>query len=127
MEKISTGGIFMKRSIGAGITGFCAGSLNGLFGAGGGMVLVPFMRKLTDADEETLFPCSVAILFPICIVSLLFADGWKQFSWSNALPYLIGSFVGGLCAGMFGKRVPALWLHRTLGILIIWGGVRYLW
>ena len=117
----------MKRSIGAGITGFCAGSLNGLFGAGGGMVLVPFMRKLTDADEETLFPCSVAILFPICIVSLLFADGWKQFSWSNALPYLIGSFVGGLCAGMFGKRVPALWLHRTLGILIIWGGVRYLW
>ena len=116
----------MKRYIGAGIAGLCAGALNGVFGAGGGMVLVPLMRKLTDTQEEDLFPCAVAILLPICIVSLLFANGWDNFSICYALPYLIGSFIGGICAGFFGRKIPTLWLHRILGILILWGGIRYL-
>ena len=117
----------MKRRIGAGIAGFCAGTLNGLFGAGGGMVLVPLMSKLTDVEEKLLFPCSVMILFPICIVSLLFANGWDSFCLAAAFPYLAGSFLGGLCAGTWGKRIPTLWLHRILGGLIVWGGIRYLW
>ena len=117
----------MKTYLGAGLAGLGAGALNGLFGAGGGMVLVPLMRILTDGEEDTLFPCSIVILFPVCIVSLLFAPGWEQFSFSQALPYLIGSGLGGICAGLWGNRIPALWLHRILGVLIIWGGVRYLW
>lgn len=117
----------MKRYVGSGLAGFSAGTLNGLFGAGGGMVLAPLMSRLTDLEEEQLFPCSVAILFPICIVSLLFADGWTDFSFMQALPYLIGSLIGGICAGLWGKHIPTLWLHRVLGVLILWGGIRYLW
>lgn len=117
----------MKRCMGAGIAGLGAGALNGLFGAGGGMVLVPLMGALTDLEEQQLFPCSVAILFPICIVSVLFADNWEAFSFSQALPYLIGSLLGGVGAGLWGKRIPVLWLHRVLGVLILWGGIRYLW
>ena len=116
----------MKRSIGAGISGFGAGALTGLFGAGGGMVLVPLMGKLTDLDENRLFPNSILILFPICIISLVFADGWAAFHWYNALPYLLGSALGGLGAGLWGKYIPTLWLHKVLGLLILWGGVRYL-
>lgn len=117
----------MRRSIGSGIAGLSAGALNGLFGAGGGMVLAPLMGTLTDLDQQQLFPCSVAILFPICMVSLLFADGWSDFSWLQALPYLAGSLLGGIGAGMWGKHIPTLWLHRVLGVLILWGGIRYLW
>ena len=116
----------MKRSIGAGVSGFAAGSLNGLFGAGGGMVLVPLMSGLTDLNEEDLFPYSIVILFPICIISLMFADGWESFHFQNALPYLCGSFIGGVAAGLWGKRIPLSWLHRVLGLLILWGGIRYL-
>lgn len=117
----------MKRCIGAGISGFGAGALNGLFGAGGGMVLVPLMGKLTDLEEQRLFPSAVVILFPICIVSLIFADGWDSFSLQQALPYLAGSLLGGIGAGLWGKKIPVLWLHRVLGVLILWGGIRYLW
>lgn len=117
----------MKKYYSAGLAGLAAGALNGLFGAGGGMVLVPLMRTLGDAEEKTLFPCSVIILFPICIISLLFAKGWEQFSFAQALPYLAGSFLGGVFAGLWGKHIPTKWLHRVLGILIIWGGIRYLW
>ena len=39
---------------------------------------------------------------------------------------LIGSCIGGVATGLWGDRIPTLWLHRILGALIIWGGVRYL-
>ena len=117
----------MKNWIGTGISGLSAGILNGLFGAGGGMVLVPLMEKLTDLEESQLFGSAVMILFPLCVISLLFADGWKDFSFLQALPYLAGSFLGGIGAGLWGKHIPTLWLHRILGILILWGGIRYLW
>ena len=116
----------MKRCIGAGIAGAGAGILNGLFGAGGGMVLVPLMSVLTDLKGSQIFSCSVAVIFPICIISLLFADGWNSFSLRAALPYLTGSLLGGMGAGLWGKRIPAAWLHRLLGVLIVWGGIRYL-
>jgi len=32
----------------------------------------------------------------------------------------------GLLAGKYGERIPAHWLHRGLGVLILWGGIRYL-
>ena len=116
----------MKRCIGSGISGAGAGALNGLLGAGGGLVLAPLINILTDLEDSRLFSHCVAILFPICIVSLLFADGWNQFSLSQALPYLSGSLLGGIAAGLWGKAIPVIWLHKTLGILILWGGIRYL-
>jgi uncharacterized membrane protein YfcA len=113
--------------LGAGIAGLCAGALNGLFGAGGGLVLVPLMQLFTHEDEQTLFSSSVVILFPVCIISLLLAGGWQDFDLLTALPYLIGSLAGGIAAAFWGKRIPTKWLHRTLGLLILWGGIRYLW
>ena len=108
------------------LPGAAAGAVNGLFGAGGGMVLVPLLTAMTDIDEENIFPASVSIILPICIVSLSFSAINGIFAWKEALPYLIGSAFGGLLAGLLGKRIPIKWLHRLLGVLILWGGVRYL-
>lgn len=105
------------------LAGLAAGGVNGLFGAGGGMVLVPLLTK-TGLTAKQVFPCSVVIILPICIISLLLGGG--QIPWSTALPYLIGSAAGGIGAGLLGKKIPVLWLHRALGLLILWGGVRYL-
>ena len=98
----------MKHRIGAVIAGIGAGALNGLLGAGGGMVLAPLLGSLTDLEENKIFPCSVIILFPICILSLLFAEGWQEFSLLNALPYLLGSLLGGIIAGIWGNKIPVL-------------------
>lgn len=107
------------------IAGSAAGIINGLFGAGGGMVLVPLLCLLTDFQEDQIFPASVSIILPICIVSFLisFQGG---LSGREILLYLAGSGVGGILAGFLGKKIPTAWLHRALGILILWGGIRYL-
>lgn len=115
-----------KKKWGPTAAGFGAGAVNGLFGAGGGMVLVPLLTSLTDLEDREVFPASVSIILPICLVSLSITYGHGAVSFATALPYLIGSAAGGVLAGLFGRKIPTLWLHRLLGVLILWGGVRYL-
>lgn len=103
--------------------GLCAGALNGLFGGGGGMLLVPILSWTKAVEKERLFPTSVAVILPICAVSLLFS---QRIPFGPVIPYLAGSALGGTAAGLWGHKIPVLWLHRGLGTLIIWGGIRYL-
>lgn len=110
--------------------GFCgalAGAVNGLLGAGGGMVLVPLLQKSGSLEENQIFPSSVAIILPICLVSLCVTAMRGALPWTEALPYLLGSVPGGLLAGIFGRKIQVKWLHRFLGIILLWGGIRYLW
>ena len=110
----------------AAAAGLCAGAVNGLFGAGGGMVLVPLLSFLAHLSEEEIFTSSIAIILPICLVSLAATAVNGQIPWQEALPYLPGSAIGGFLAGKYGRKIPVLWLHRGLGLMILWGGIRYL-
>ena len=106
------------------LTGLAAGTVNGLMGAGGGMLLLPLLGKISQIPEKSRFPTGLAIMLPISITTLLFTP---EIDWTGFLPWLPGSAIGGLAAGLFGKRIPTAWLHRLLGLLMIFGGVRYLW
>lgn len=116
-----------KKNMGLILAGSLAGIVNGLFGAGGGMVLVPLLSLLTDVEDREIFPLSISIILPICLVTLTITALTGTHAWREALPYLLGSVLGGLAAGLWGKGIPTVWLHRGLGILILWGGCRYLW
>ena len=109
------------------LAGGLAGAVNGLFGAGGGMVLIPLLTMLAGLNPEEVFPASVSIILPVCLVSLLSTALTGTIAWREALVWLPGSAAGGILAGFFGKRIPVKWLHRGLGLLIFWGGIRYLW
>lgn len=113
--------------LGAVAAGFAAGCVNGIFGAAGGMVLIPLLQLWTTIDRDGLFPMSVGVMLPVCILSLVIAGWTSPLPWANSMPYLIGSVIGGILCGVFGKKVPALWLHRLFGAMLLWGGVRYLW
>lgn len=106
------------------LAGFAAGAVNGLFGAGGGMVLVPLLSRCPDLTQQEVFACSIVIILPICIVSLL--TGGSSIPWTTALPFLAGGSIGGIVAVFVGKRIPTALLHRLLGVMILYGGVRYL-
>ena len=115
-----------KNILGYALAGFSAGAVTGLFGAGGGMILVPLLSRLTDLPEDSVFPSSISIILPICLATLPIMLSSNTPTLPQLLPYLLGSAVGGILSGFWGKHIPTLWLHRLLGILILWGGIRYL-
>ncbi len=109
------------------VAGLLAGAVAGLFGGGGGMVLVPLLTAFAGLQEEEVFPTSLSVMLPVCLVCLAVTAAAGTLPWKQALPYLLGSAGGGVFAGVWGKKIPVKWLHRGLGILILWGGWRYLW
>lgn len=91
------------------------------------MILVPLLTTFGGLTDEEIFPASLSIILPVCLVCLSVTAASGGLPWSEALPYLLGSAGGGVLAGVWGKKIPVIWLHRVLGILILWGGWRYLW
>lgn len=118
--------MFFGKNGGLCVAGLCAGIVNGLFGAGGGMTLVPLLSLFQSLEENEVFSSSVAIILPICLVSLAVYLPYTTFSIVSALPYLSGSLISGIFAYKLGSKIPTKWLHRVLGIFILWGGIRYL-
>lgn len=108
------------------LAGACAGAANGLFGAGGGMVLIPLLSGVQQLKENEIFPASVSIILPVCLISLLLSPRQSFPAVSDLAGYITGSIAGGILCGLLGRKIPVKWLHRILGILIIWGGIRYL-
>ena len=113
-----------RKPWGSWVCGGLAGVINGLFGAGGGMVLIPLFRKLTDLEEKEVFACSVAVILPLSAVTLgmYFLKGGQITS--QGIPYIIGGALGGIGAGVLLKKVKAKWLHWLLGAFILYGGFR---
>ena len=93
------------------LAGALAGFVNGFFGAGGGMVLVPLLIWL----------CRI---LPLCIVSIVIYALHDSLPVSDALPYLIGGAAGGVLAGLLFRKMPARALHLILGGVILAGGIR---
>ena len=107
------------------MAGAAAGAVNGLFGAGGGMLLVPLLSRKTEFTEAEVFSSSVLIILPMCLITLGIGSG-GGLPWKAAFPFLLGSIPGGLLAALVGRHIPLKWLHRFLGVMILYGGWRYL-
>jgi hypothetical protein len=108
------------------ITGLLAGTANGFFGAGGGMLLVPLFSRWVKLDQRSTFATSLAVIFPMCIVSAVVGIFKSGFSITSALPYLVGGLAGGFMGGHIYTKIPVKWLHRIMGVLIIYGGIKNL-
>ncbi|MBQ1951176.1 MAG: sulfite exporter TauE/SafE family protein [Clostridia bacterium] len=106
------------------IAGSLAGIANGLFGAGGGLILVPLLVNWAGMEEKKAFATSVAIILPLSIASYIMFCLKGGNVWGEAVPYLIGGIVGGLLSIKLFRRVSAVWLHRLFGLLILYGGIK---
>ena len=108
------------------LAGGLAGLVNGFFGGGGGMVLVPLLVSRYGLSQRQAFATSVAVILPLCVLSAAIYWFRGGLDFTAALPYLAGGLLGGFLGGKLFRRVSMTWLRRGFALLILYGGVRAL-
>ncbi len=108
------------------IAGGAAGLVNGFFGGGGGMILVPLLAGKCKLEQQKAFATSVAVIAPLCALSAGIYWYRGDLDFMTALPYLMGGLVGGLIGGKLFKKLSMKWLRRAFALLILYGAVRSL-
>lgn len=105
--------------------GFCAGIANGLLGAGGGMIVVPMLKK-SGLSAVSSHATSVAVILPICVLSASLYLLRGSVTVGQALPYLPWMLLGSLVGAWLLPKLNRVLLRRIFGILMLWAAWRML-
>ena len=102
--------------------GIVAGVLNGLLGAGGGMPVVPILQSKIDVQKS--HATCVAIILPICIVSIIVYMINGRVSFGDAAPFLIWGVVGSIIGTVFLSKLKPVIIRKAFAVLMLWAAYR---
>ena len=103
------------------LAGGLAGLVNGFFGGGGGMILVPMLVSRCRLSQRKAFATSIVIILPLCTLSALIYWLRGGLDFTAALPYLVGGLLGGFIGGKLFRKVSIPWLRRIFALFILYG------
>lgn len=106
--------------------GGLAGLVNGFFGGGGGMLLVPMLVRQCGLTQRQAFATSIAVILPLCVLSSLIYWLRGGLELQAALPYLAGGLLGGFLGGRLFKKLSMVWLRKVFSLFILYGAVNAL-
>lgn len=108
------------------LIGIVTGFANGLFGSGGGTIVVPAMERFLNVEEHKAHATAIAVILPLSVLSLIIYL-WKtdvSAVWQLALWASAGGLAGGLVGAKLLTKVSGLWLHRIFGAFMLAAAVR---
>ena len=110
----------------AGLIGFVSGIASGLFGVGGGIVIVPAMVLLLKLDPKIAIGTSLAVIVPTALVGV-----WKHYhlgnlNWQVGLSLMPTALIGGYLGARLTEVIASADLKRIFGGLIVLVGLRLL-
>jgi uncharacterized protein len=112
-------------AIGIGI-GLAAGVLSGLFGIGGGILIVPALVFLGLTQREASGTSLAALLVPVGLLGVLEYARRHEVRAPYAIGLAVGLTVGVLFGAQLAGKVSNLTLQRLFGGLMLVAGVRFL-
>ena len=107
--------------------GLVAGLLNGVFGSGGGTIIVPSLVFLLKLKDYKAHATAIPIILPLTIISVLVYVFNNKIPFSHAFFVIIGGLVGSYLGAKFLNRIPVNYLRKYFGSLIIYTALRMIW
>lgn len=101
------------------VIGVITGFLNGLFGSGGGTVVVPALERFLNYEEHKAHATAISIILPLSIVSMFIYLKGANIDFKTVLFISSGGVIGGFIGAKFLKNIPSKWLHKIFGIFMI--------
>ena len=106
--------------------GLGAGVLSGLFGIGGGIVIVPALVALGLTQREATGTSLTALVLPVGILAVVEYARRGEVRFTDAAGIAVGLLVGAFVGAHFAGQVSNVNLQRGFGVLLLVIGVRFI-
>ena len=106
------------------IPGMITGFLNGLLGAGGGLVLLLFLKRTLKLPAHKAHATCLAVMLPLSVLSACIYIGSAEVSAGTAFWLALGGMAGGYVGARFLRRIKPRHLGKILGVVLIFSAIR---
>jgi uncharacterized membrane protein YfcA len=97
-------------------SGAVAGLLSGLLGVGGGFIIVPALKKVTDLPMQSIVATSLGVLALISITGVTSAAVAGHLNWSIGIPFAGGAFAGMLLGSVIAKQISGPRIQQAFAV-----------
>lgn len=107
--------------------GFGAGIISGMFGVGGGIVIVPALIGLLRFDQKEAVATSLgALLLPVGLPAVITYYNNGAFDIATALVVAIGLLFGAFAGARITLALPSKTVKRLYGLFLLFVGLRFI-
>lgn len=99
--------------------GSLAGLLSGLLGVGGGFVIVPSLRKVSNFDIQTVIATSLTIIALVSAISVTTYVLQGDVNWAVAIPFVTSTVISMFAFRLISHKIPAQISQRSFAILAV--------
>ncbi|MCR4434652.1 MAG: sulfite exporter TauE/SafE family protein [Clostridiales bacterium] len=106
--------------------GLVTGMTNGLFGSGGGTIVVPAMTLLLGVEEHRAHATAIAVILPLTVVSAFFYIANHFVNWELTWKTMLGGMAGGYAGAKLLNLCPTALLRKIFAVFMIFASFRML-
>lgn len=104
--------------------GLFAGFINGLFGSGGGTIIVPSLIFLISLPDHIAHATAISVILPLSIISTIVYLFNNSIPLSLSLLVIIGGIFGSYLGAKILNKIPVNVLRKIFGSVIIYTALR---
>ncbi len=108
------------------LIGLFAGGLSGLFGVGGGILIVPALTLVGHMEQRLAHGTSLAATAPLALAGLVGYTIGGEVDWAVAFLLLLGSVVGAYVGAGLLEKISQRWLTYGFALLLLLTAIRML-
>lgn len=113
-----------KKIISLVCTGITAGLINGLFGGGGGMLVVPMLTFLAGMDNKKAHATAIVVILPVTVASGFIYATFGNFHLPTGIPVTAGVIAGGILGALLLKKLPSERIAVIFALAMLAAGVK---
>lgn len=106
------------------VSGILVGFINGFFGGGGGMIVVPLFIFLLKLEEKTAHASSIFVILPLSITSAIIYITKGSVNLVNLSVVSIGVIAGGILGSILLKKLNNVVIRIIFSVIMVIAGMK---
>ena len=106
------------------LIGIFTGFVNGIFGSGGGTLLVPILNNIVKVEEHKSHATALSIIIFLTSASSVIYISKGTYDISLTLKVAVGSVIGGIIGAKLLSKVTGKFLRISFGAIMILASLR---